>query len=340
MKFVSILLTSGNSSYIFNIEIMDGVQNEVSKELQITLYFIVGLISFICNSLIFIVIGTNKKLKTRSNFLLLSLAFTDWLITVFGIPVQIANLVTGRNTTEGASCDLFAFLILVPFLVTNLNMTLIALHRYFMVVRNSIYRRVFTTRNTVLFVATVWLIGLLLALPPLLGWGRYAYNGNRAHCMIDWGYSVSYLITLQVLSYPAPVTTMSFCYYNILRHTQQSKKRLQEISNHRGVSKEDKKMRLTLMLLLVLSCFFFLYFPYAVLILYEGLFKKHASHTFSFLAMLFCYCNSMIDFWIYAVMNTKFRHALCQLRYTRFMAKILPMKTTEPETSQNTSNST
>lgn len=292
-----------------------GEQDEIPAQAQIALYAIVGTMSFVCNSLIFLVIGTNREMRTKSNLMLLSLATTDWLIIVTGVPVHLVNLVHGENQTHGGACKLFGFLILIPFLVSNFNLTLIAVHRYIMVVQNKSYIRLFSDRKTYLAIASVWIVGFLLSIPPLIGWGSFSYDANRAHCMVDWAHSLSYLIFLQVLAYPVPMATMCYCYYKILRHSYDSSKRLASSGDKSRLAKKKRELRLSIMLLLVLLCFFVLFFPYAVMIVYEGMVKETPSHTFSFIAMLFAYSNSMVDFWIYAAMSTKFRRALIKLLY-------------------------
>jgi len=292
-----------------------GEQDEIPPQAQIALYAIIGTISFVCNSLIFLVIGTNKEMRTKSNLMLLSLATTDWLIIVTGIPIHLINLVKGGNQTHGAACSIFGFLILVPFLVSNFNLTLIAVHRYIMVVRNKSYRKLFSDKNTYLAIASVWIIGFLLSIPPLIGWGSFSYDANRAHCMVDWAQSLSYLIFLQILAYPVPMATMCYCYYKILRHSYESSKRLATSGDKSRIAKKKREVRLSIMLLLVLLCFFMLFFPYAIMIVYEGMARATPSHSFSFIAMLFAYSNSMVDFWIYAAMSTKFRRALIKLLY-------------------------
>ena len=308
--------TSNNNNNNKNNNNMPNQQDDVSSQVQIALYTIVGTISLLCNSVIFMVIGTNKKMKTKSNLMLLSLATTDWLTIIIGIPIHLINLAKGGNQTRNFLCDISGFLILIPFLASNFNLTLIAVHRYVLVVRNTDYRWMFTQRNTYLLIAAVWAIGITLSAPPLLGWGSFAYDNNRAHCMVDWQRSLTYLVFLQLLAYPAPMCIMCFCYYKIMKHSYASTKRLAVTaavvsSEHRRiVAKKKREVRLSIMLLLVVLCFFILYFPYAILIVHEGIAGGKPSHAFSFIAMLSAYSNSMVDFWIYAAMSTKFRQAL------------------------------
>ena len=302
-----------------NTQIMDNKvnkqQDDISIQVQFILYATVGAVSLTCNSLIFFVIGTNKAMSTKSNLLLLSLAATDWLTIIVGIPVHLVNLLTDVKSA-GLICDVLGFLILIPFLVSNLNLTLIAVHRYFLVVRNNLYRGLFTDRNTNLFIGSVWVLGVVLAAPPLCGWGNFSYNRDRSHCMVDWQHSVTYLLFLQILAYPAPTCTMCFCYYKIIKYSRASTKRVKpstSSSDNRRVARKKREMRLSVMLIIVVSSFFVLYLPYAVLILYEGMAGGTPSQTFSFIATLAAYSNSMVDFWIYAAMSTKFRQALNRL---------------------------
>ena len=71
--------------------------------------------------------------------------------------------------------------------------------------------------------------------------------------------------------------------------------------------------RLTITMIIIVACFFTVFTPYAVLIFWEGFGGGLVSEQHSFAAMLMAYSNSMIDFWVYALMNVKFRKAVADL---------------------------
>lgn len=309
---------------------MSAPENEINTELQITLFSIVGCISFLCNSLIFLVIGMNRKLHTKTNYLLISLALTDWLIIVVGIPFNIVNLLNKGPLKYVAYCNTTGFLVLVPFLVSNFNMGLIAIHRYVLIVKNRSYKTIFSTRNIVIAITFIWLCGILLGIPPLFGWSEYKYNEGRSMCMISWESSRSYLFFVQIIAFPLPIFIMVFSYYKVISHSYASRKRLRSSADRHNLSKQTRELTLTLMLLLIVCVFTLLFLPYAVIIYLEGIFYIVPSPTLNFLAILLAYSNSMFDFWIYAAMSAKFRRGLLDLflKHTKmFQNKVYPTET-------------
>lgn len=320
--------------------------NQISVETQIALFSVVGSVSFLCNSLIILVIGFNRKLHTKTNCLLISLAFTDWLIIIVGIPFNIINLLNGGPLNHRTYCNTTGFLVLVPFVVSNFNMSLIALHRYVLIVKNHHYKTFFSSKNIIIAVAFIWLCGILLGIPPFFQWSLYKYNKHRSMCMIHWQSSKSYLFFIQIIAYPLPLVVMVFSYYKVISHSYASQKRLRSSADRHNLSKQTRELTLTLMLIIIVCVFLLLFLPYASIIYLEGIFQVEPTQIHSFLAILFAYSNSMFDFWIYAAMSAKFRKGLVDLfrRHTkRFKSRIYP--TTETSTSDpvedfDTENST
>lgn len=288
-------------------------RTQVSIGTQVMLFSVVGCVSFLCNSLIFLVIAFNRRLHTKTNALLISLAFTDWLIIVVGIPFQIINLLNNGPLTCSSYCDTTGFLLLVPFLVSNFNMVLIALHRFILVVKNKYYKTICRTAYMKLSIFIIWAFGILVSIPPFFGWGSYDYNVHRSQCMIFWKGSISYLFFIQIIAFPLPLTIMIYCYYKVISHSYASRKRLQSSADRHNLSNQKRELALTLMLLVILCVFFVLFFPYAIIIYLEGVFNFMPSPTFNFLAILLAYSNSMFDFWIYAAMSHKFRKGLVDI---------------------------
>ena len=301
-----------------------------SRDVQIALYSIVSVVSFVSNTLLFLVLGFTKKLHTKTNFLLVSLGLTDWLIIAFGSTVNISNLSSSTPIASGKACKLTGVLVLIPFLVSNFNMALISFHRYTLIVRNGSHKRIFSTTKLILYVIGVWVFGIILTVPPLCGWGRISYNASRAHCMVDWSYSKSYLFFVQIAGFPIPLFVMAFSYYKVFTHSYISHKRLRASTDRHNLKQKRREISLSLCLLIVLVVFFSLYTPYAVLIYMEGIFQVKASPAFGFAALFLAYSNSMCDFWIYAGMSKKFRTACFNLfrvmflRFKRNSNKVFP----------------
>eukprot|EP00111_Clytia_hemisphaerica_P007197 TCONS_00020918-protein len=315
-----------------------------NRNIQITLYSIIGLVSLISNTLLFLVLGFTKKLHTKTNFLLASLAVCDWLIIVFGTTINISNLVA-TPIKDGICCTFTGVFILVPFLVSNFNLALIAFHRYILVVLNGYHKRLFTSSKLAIYVSSIWIFGIAVCLPPFFGWGKISYNSGRMHCMVDWAYSKSYLFFIQLCGFPIPLGIMVFSYYKVFTHSYASRKRLRASSDRHNLRLNTRDISLSICLLTVVVVFFSLYTPYAIIIYLEGLTDTKTSPAFSFAALFLAYTNSMCNFWIYAGMSKKFRRAFYDLLCTvsihrKRNGKVLPLQVTssgvtEPHVGDN-----
>lgn len=316
-------------------------KNKMSEEIDVTLqcalYGTIGIISLFSNALIFLVIGCHKKMRTRSYFLLFNLALTDALIVIIGVPITIANLKSKHAVTNGVYCDIHGALMLLIFCASNFNLALIAVHRYVLIMKNDYYEKFFSKTKTFIAAVFTWVLsGTLFSLPPVLfGWGRMRYDAGRAHCMLDWGSSVSYLIYCQILSFTVPLSIMGFCYYKILKYGHECRKRLKKSADRHNFAKKVTEIRLTIMLIIIVVVFMLCFTPYAVMTWREAVFKKN-SPVLSFVAMLFAYSNSMFDFWIYSAMSKNFRRAGVALffKVCRRKHKVSPVKLPPPSSSK------
>ena len=278
---------------------------------QVTVFGVIGIVSFLSNILIIIVIYTHRNIRSKSNSLLINLAVSDILVVVVGIPIQSINLMSEYGpVTVDLFCQVHGAIILLAFLVSNFNLCLIAVYRYFLIVKPKIHDLIFSKVNLYFIIFLTYLTAAIIVLPALLGWGNIDYNKFRGHCMVVWEYSITYLLFLQLLAFTIPLIIIGFCYYQVISCTINSRKRLSSIADRMQTITKLQEQRLTIMLLVVMGCFFTCFMPYAVLLYYEGIFKKSASEEFSFCAMLFAYFNSTMDFFIYSIMNSKFRNAL------------------------------
>ena len=281
----------------------------VSTIVQSLVYSTVGIISLLSNVFIVVIITVNKRMRTKNNFLLVNLAVTDLLIVINGIPVTLYNL-NSRSHIRGIPCQVFGFLILVPFLGSNFNLTLIAFHRYLLISHTNFYLKHVTKIKLFLAALLCWCMAVILSLFPIFGWGRFLYHEHRAHCMVDWKFDQGYLIFLQVLAFPVPLIFLIFCYYKVMKKTASSRRRLKISADRHNLLQKLNEQKLTLMLVTVVITFVICFLPYAVMIYIEGFSLWIIPREYSFLAMMFAYGNSMCDFWIYAAMSKKFRSAV------------------------------
>lgn len=242
---------------------------DVDPIFQMVAYTVIGVTSLTCNISFLYVIFFTYKMKAHQTSLLVNLAFSDICIILVGIPLTLLNLASKQPITQGILCQTQGFLLLMLFLHSNFNLTYIALQRYLIVVRTKFYPTEMTRTKSALQIITTWTCASVVALPSLLGWGKQDYNFGRAHCMLVWGHSISYLLFVQFTAFTIPLVIIIFSYYNIIRYSKRTVVKVKDNPEMKA-SRKIREYRLSMTLIIVVVTFFTLFMPYATMLYYEG----------------------------------------------------------------------
>ena len=92
--------------------------------------------------------------------------------------------------------------------------------------------------NFTQYVSGTWLLSLVLAAPPLFGWGEYGYLPNQSFCFCDWPTSKSYTVFMVLACFGGPCSVMSFSYIRILQVVRASKQRI-AANNNKAKTKQN-----------------------------------------------------------------------------------------------------
>jgi hypothetical protein len=170
----------------------------------------------------------------------------------------------------------------------------------------------------------------LLALPPLVGWGEYAFLPGQSICFCRWKSSVSYTFFMVGVCFGGPCSVMTFCYVNIMREVRRSRKRVAAANGNTqvdGSCKEDcrrrKKsqgdLRLTMSFVIVVVVFITSWLPFCVTMFMSVYWSRTIPRVADFATLLLGCANSCYNPLIYGVMNTKFRqgfrHLYCNVLF-------------------------
>ena len=155
--------------------------------LEVTLSIIICLMSILDNSLVVYVVHKDSTLKGLTNIFIHNLALTDISMASLHMPFWVITLYTGTWIFSETWCEIQAVIQCTLGLASILSMGLIAFNRYIRVVKPALYSRLFPSRRMARFYcALVWIASLLLATPPLYGWGKMAYHPIFAFCTFNW----------------------------------------------------------------------------------------------------------------------------------------------------------
>ena len=305
--------------------------SQTDSIIETTILVFICATSVLGNISLIFVIMRRKTLRTICNAFLLNLVFADLLVSVLNMPITVLTIVEQRWIFGEIACVLLGFTTMLWFVSSVMWLAMIAINRYFYVVQWKNYRSIFTPRRAFLFAGTVWLISLFLSIPPLFGWAEYRYIPGKSYCFVFWPSDVYYMYFMLTICFFGPLTSICVSYFNILKYTRDSKRRLnQHINNthekiltepENDVSAVDGKckrrfrmtlgeVKITNTLLIVVVCFMDCWAPFVVTMFLDVYFPRPLPRVVDIGTLLLGYANSTCNPIVYGIRNPNFRKEL------------------------------
>ena len=295
------------------MEIMSSQNNEIDPEskweerhiatvvTETTILALVMIISFLGNLLVCYAVYRNPRLRNPSNYYIISLALTDMLQASCCMPFSVAFLATGKRSFGTAACAFNSVLKLSLTRVSTFNMALMALNRYYKVVKPNKYQTIFKPRNIVTTTLLAWIIPMAFVTPSVLVSDQEARSSVAGDGACDAQVAKSLFPALLGLMY-LPYFIIVFCYWKIYRKVKMHNANLSWQSSNVADVKVSKTIFVTVV------SFFTLLFPAHVIFTsarFVG--PSNFPRFLSVLAVLFLFMTSCINPFIYGYMNRAFR---------------------------------
>ncbi|XP_078357199.1 rhodopsin, GQ-coupled-like [Oculina patagonica] len=312
---------------------------------ELTALAIICLVAFITNGSLFWIVLRKKDLRTMLNFFVLNLAAADLLVSFASMPVSIITVASKTWIFGNAACVLFGFVTIVSFISSVSSLGLIAINRYFYIVKWQTYDRTFSTAKGSLCAILVWVFSIALASPPLFGWAGYRYIPSKSYCFVYWQSDVYYMYFMIATCFFGPLTVMALSYYKILSFTRKHKRELATFRNRNNSKDTDfasssqgsltrlrisaEETKITHTLVIVVACFVFCWAPFAVTMFFDVYYPHPLPRGVHFGSLLLGYANSMFNPIFYGVRNAGFRKGFKEL-YSKCLP-CLKSKRTAPE---------
>lgn len=189
--------------------------------LPVTLtYMVIFITGVVGNLLTCTVITMHRKMRTPTNLYLFSLAISDLLVLLFGMPLEIYDLWQNYPFPFGESvCSFKIFLFETVCFASVLNVMVLSIERYVAVVHPLKTRYVLTNKHAQRVIGWVWVASLICAVPNTSLHGvHYFYLPEKvpesATCNLlkpQWIYNMVIQVTT-VLFYFVPMTVISVLY--------------------------------------------------------------------------------------------------------------------------------
>ncbi|KAM4612760.1 neuromedin-U receptor 2 [Polymixia lowei] len=294
------------------------------------LIFITGLSG---NLLTCAVIAKHKKMRNPTNLYLLSLAVSDLLVLLFGMPLEIYDLWQNYPFPFGAGgCYFKTFLFETVCFASILNVTALSVERYMAVVYPLKTRYLSTNRHAKRVITTVWVVSMVCAVPNTSLHGMF-YLPERmdesAICTVLkplWIYNLVIQITT-VCFYFIPMMVISVLYLVMGVHLGREKRQPQGnlgrncSSNTRWKIhvESGRRRQVTKMLSIIVAVFGVCWAPFHIeRLLWSSVSQwtdlMHAVYQcVHILSGILFYLSSAVNPIIYNLLSTRFRECFREL---------------------------
>ncbi|XP_051557543.1 neuromedin-U receptor 1-like [Myxocyprinus asiaticus] len=286
------------------------------------LIFVVGVLG---NSLTCIVIARHPVMRTTTNFYLFSLAISDLLVLLLGLPYELYELWSNYPFVFGvAGCYFKTYLFETVCFASVLNVTALSAERYRAVTHPLHAKHVATHAHAKRLIIALWVVSLVCALPntSLHGVVRLQpYFGltfpESAVCTLvrdTWIYNLLVQVTA-VLFFILPMLTISVLYVliGLQLHRERECFDLKTGMNHDGLRQRKRHRQVNKMLCALVIVFGICWVPFhtdRVMWSYIKNWTVEQHRVYEYVHLLsgvFFYLGSVVNPILYNLMSSRFR---------------------------------
>ena len=189
------------------------------------------LLAFVGNVLVCIAVFKTAHLRTIPNMFITNLAVSDILMAIVCMPISLHVLISGKWPFSSSVCDMHGFFMFTFGIVSQVNVSVIAVNRYFALCRPFECKAIFTKINVLFMIAILWILPSVASVPPLVGWGYYAFHPGKAFCIYPFHVNLIYTTIVQLLFIAFPMGLVVFSYTNCILAVRSSNRQIAEMAD-------------------------------------------------------------------------------------------------------------
>ena len=278
--------------------------------IETILFAVINVAAFFGNLSVCYAVYRNQRLRTLSNMFVVALAVSDVLMSTCCMPFSVATLLQGQWVLTETACHFHGFGVLT-FAVTSLQtMQIIAVNRYFCVVKPQRYTALFKRQRTLMYIAVVWCVALIGSVPPFFfnGGHGFEFQPGKAMCLYEFHASIAYTVFIECVYIATPLTIITICYAKVFYTVSRSNRVFSHENNPQLLRANVEEAKVTKTLAAVMVGFACCWLPVCIIDCIdaargEPTLQRQAYLTYAFLA----YLSSTINRFIYGVANKRFR---------------------------------
>ena len=268
------------------------------------------------NSFVLFLTKRIRSLRTVTNLILGSLAFSDLLSGVLGIPFYLACSAIQKTLVCGITQMLTKFF----SISIVLHLLLVSVDRHVAVIHAIRYSSLITKQRILSLLVSVWLTAIFVALIQL-SWIGLDMNVNEGIEEETARIIIIYDLFCIVLFFLAPLITMIFCYITIFLVLRKQLRVIDQNNTpsfRRNVRRSSsRERRAAVIFVIMISIYIFCWLPYFLLSLQHLIFNDFFTLPISVEYTLFYYpkfLNCLLNPLLYVFCKPDFRQAFRVIR--------------------------
>lgn len=196
------------------------------------------------------------------------------------------------------------------FAMASINtMVIIAVSRYFRVVKSGKYTAVFKKQRALMYIAVVWLLAFVGSVPPFFFKnGAVKFQAGKAMCMYSFQSNLAYTVFLECVYIATPLTVIVICYAKVFYTVSRSNRVFLQENKPQQLRANVEEAKVTKTLAAIMVGFTCCWLPVCIV---DNIDAARGRDTLSrqvYLAYGFmCYLSSTINPFIYGATNKQFR---------------------------------
>ncbi|XP_075046742.1 5-hydroxytryptamine receptor 6 [Mixophyes fleayi] len=322
---------------LYGKEVLGSSPNGGKVWMAVFLCFIIFLTT-LGNSLLILLIFTQRSLRNTSNYFLVSLFMSDLMVGLVVMPPAMLNELYGRWVLDTEFCCIWYSFDVMCCSASIVNLCVISLDRYLLIISPLKYKlRMTSCRALGLILATWTLAALASFLPIEMGWHGQDFEvrplnltsaPEEKQCRLL--VSLPYALIASCLTFFLPSAAISFTYCRILLAARKQAVQVAALTTNvpnvsedhvqvlavpvaesrRFVTKHSKKaLKASLTLGILLGMFFVAWLPFFVANVVQAVCDCVPSGLFDVFTWL-GYCNSTMNPIIYPLFMRDFKRAM------------------------------
>ncbi|NXB76398.1 NMUR1 protein, partial [Donacobius atricapilla] len=295
------------------------------------IYLLIFLVGAVGNTLTCIVILRHRFMRTPTNYYLFSLAVSDLLVLLLGMPLELYDMWSNYPFLLGASgCYFKTLLFEAVCFASILNVTALSVERYIAVVHPLKAKYVVTRNHAKRVIVTIWVFSVICSIPntsvhglqPLYVPGRGRVPDSEICTLVKPRLTYNLIIQVTtIIFFFLPMGTISVLYL-LIGLQLKKEKMLEALAAKTGSSrschnvqgqKKVKRRQVTKMLFVLVVVFGICWAPFhtdRLVWSFVSTWTSNMLHMFQYVHIIsgvFFYLSSAANPILYNLMSTRFR---------------------------------